>query len=87
MYMQTKTVTLIGIDSFTSKKGNNCMLIFTTEKLTPTDTHPNCVGEKALSYFVWGDLQSKVSADDIGREITIRTAFYNGSDNLEDIIK
>lgn len=85
--MKKKIVQLVGLEIFTSKKGNNCMTIHTLTPLTKREAHTECIGQMATSYFVPDDLKSKISANDIGKELTIYTYFSGNKENLADIME
>lgn len=80
-------VKLVGYEEFTSKKGNVCVSISVLRPLEKRSSHTVCTGEKAVSYFVPDNLRNKVSVQDVGKELSIYTAFYGNSDNLIDIIR
>lgn len=80
-------VKLVGYEEFTSKKGNVCVSISVLRPLERRDSHIVCQGQKAVSYFVPDTLKNKVSAEDVGKELNVYTAFYGNSDNLIDIIR
>ena len=78
---------LVGYEVFTSKKGNLCVSISVIKPLERRDSHTECVGQKAVSYFVPDNCKGKVSSADVGKDINIYVAYYNGQENLVDIIK
>lgn len=84
--MKKKNVQLVGLEVFTSKKGTQCMTIHTLPPLTKREAHTECIGQMATSYFVPDELKVKISANDIGKELTICTVFYGNKDNLIDIV-
>lgn len=85
--MKKELVKLVGLEVFTSKKGALCMTIHVLAPLNKRETHTVCTGNKAVSFFVSDDLKEKISADDVGKEITICTLFFGGKNNLLDIDK
>lgn len=78
---------LVGYEVFTSKKGNVCVNISVLMPLERRDSHTECVGQKAVSFFVPDNCKNKVSSADVGKDINIYVAYYNGNNNLVDIIK
>ncbi len=85
--MTKELVKVVGYEEFTSKKGTHCVNIHVLASLNKRETHTVCTGNKALSFFVSDDLKAKISANDVGKEITICTLFFGGKNNLLDIIK
>lgn len=82
-----KRVKLVGYEEFTSKKGNHCVRIHVMSTLNRRDSHLECLGENASNYFVKEHLKSKISASDVGKEITICTDIFGNSENLVDIVQ
>lgn len=80
-------VKIIGYEEFTSKKGTNCVIISVVSDIKERESHIACVGQKAVSYFVPTYLKSKISANDVGKEITIYTTIKNDIETLVDIIE
>lgn len=85
--LYTESAILLGYEEFTSKNGLNCVLAHFTKTINKRDTHIVCTGSKSVSFFVSDNLKSKISANDVGKELTI--CIHWGKDNyvLDDIIR
>lgn len=82
-----KIVKLIGYEEFTSKKGVNCTTIHVVAPINKRETHIECAGQSATSYFVPEHLKKMFSVNDIGKDITLYTSFNAGRENLLDILE
>ena len=83
----TESAKLVGYEEFTSKKGTHCVNLHFIAPLNKRDAHLMCSGNRAMSFFVPDNLKVKISANDVGEEFTIYTAFYGNRMNLLDIVK
>ena len=84
--MKKRIIILVGVEIFTSKKGVQCMTIHTLSPINKRESHIECAGQMASSYFVPDELRTKISVNDIGKEFTIYTYFTGNKDNLADIM-
>lgn len=62
---------LVGISSFTSKKGNPCYTITTLADCTERDNEVGRYGQKAETLFVDKVLYEKLKPQDCGKQIII----------------
>lgn len=82
-----RKVKVVGYRKFTAKSGNVSVQLSVTYPRETSDKDIELVGSSAETFFVPDHVATRVSKDDVGKELMIVDAFYNNSNHLIDIMR